>query len=54
MGNAMNVSIRGFIELIILYCRGPWRLIRNNPCHQIASFEYPYVEILDISGRHIC
>ena len=49
---AVNVSICGFIELIILNCRAPWRLNRDNRCQQIASFEYPYVELLDVVGRH--
>ena len=38
--NAMNDSICGFGELIILYCRGPRRLKRNNRRDQIASFEF--------------
>ena len=52
--NATNVSICGFIELIILYSRAPWCLNLNNRYHQVTGFEYPYIEIIDVSRCHCC
>src|SRR4051794_30604148 len=52
--NAIKVSICGLIKLIALYYRARRRLNRNNRCQQIASLEYPDLEVLDVSGRHCC